>query len=72
MRKAGIKWGQSFDKFHNAAEWALGSTYHVVLNATPGQLVFNRNIILLIHCWSNWTTIALRSKQIQIENISEN
>ena len=37
-----------FYEFLNAAARALRSTYRTVLNATPGQLVFGRDMLLPI------------------------
>ena len=59
--------------FLNSAAWALRSTYHTVLDATPGQLVFNRDMILPIEFKTNWANIIQR-KQTQVikDNVHEN
>jgi hypothetical protein len=51
--------------FLNAATWAICSTYHVILEAMPGQLVFGRDNILTIQFKANWASI-LQHKQDQI------
>ena len=37
-----------FDEALNAAPYAIRCTYHTTLQATPGQLVFGRDMILPI------------------------
>jgi hypothetical protein len=56
-----------------AAAFALRSTYHTTLRATPGQLVFGRDMILNIQHKADWTAIKARKQQLirknnQIEN----
>jgi transposase InsO family protein len=56
-----------------AAAFALRSTYHTTLQATPGQLVFGRDMILNIQHKADWTAIKARKQQLirknnQIEN----
>jgi len=62
-----------FDEVLNAAAWALRSTYHTVLNATPGQLVFGRDMLLPIQYKADWAAIALKKQQqISKDNLREN
>jgi cleavage and polyadenylation specificity factor subunit 1 len=62
-----------FEEILAAVAWALRSTYHTVLDATPGQLVFGRDMLLPIQYKANWAAIALRRKeQIKRDNIREN
>ena len=62
-----------FEEFLAAAAWALRSTYHTVLDATPGQLVYGRDMLLPIQFKANWGAIALRRKErIQRDNTREN
>ena len=62
-----------FEEFLAAAAWALRSTYHSVLDATPGQLVFGRDMLLPVQFKANWGAIALRRKErILRDNIREN
>jgi hypothetical protein len=42
-----------FGEFLSAAAWALRSSYHMVLDATPGQLVFGRAMLLPIQYKAN-------------------
>jgi transposase InsO family protein len=44
--------------------WAIHSTYHTTLDATPGQLVFGRDMILGIQHIADWEHIRLRKQWI--------
>jgi hypothetical protein len=62
-----------FSMFLNSAAWALRSTYHTILNATPGQLVFNRDMLLPIDFKADWAQIVQRKEsQIKKDNLREN
>ena len=53
--------------------WAVRSTYHTVLNATPGQLVFGRDMVLPIQFQADWARIKLRKQEtIDKSNTQEN
>jgi hypothetical protein len=53
--------------------WAIRSTYHTVLNATPGQLVFGRDMVLPIQFQADWARIQLRKQTaIDKDNLREN
>ena len=53
--------------------WALRSTYHTALEATPGQLFFGRDMLLGIQHKANWTRIAQRrQEQANCNNKREN
>ena len=56
-----------------ATAWAIQSTYHTTLQATPGQLVFGRDMILPIEHIANQHNIEFR-KQLKINqsNLREN
>jgi transposase InsO family protein len=57
---------------HNV-QWALNTTYHTTLKATPGQLVFHRDIILPTKYLANWSMIRqARQDQANKNNIQEN
>jgi len=57
----------------NAAAFAIRSTYHTTLKATPGQLVFGRDMIFNIKHTANWRAIADRKqKLIDKNNAREN
>ena len=44
--------------------YAVRSTYHTTLKATPGQLVFGRDMILPIRFKADWARIASRKQTI--------
>ena len=53
--------------------WAVRSTYHTILNATPGQLVFGRDMVLPIQFQADWARIKLRKQEtINKSNAQEN
>jgi hypothetical protein len=43
-----------FDYFLQSTAWAIRSTYHTILQATPCQLVFGRDMIHNIAFKANW------------------
>ena len=49
-----------FGSFLAATAWALRSTYHTTLQATPGQLVFGRDMLLALPFKANWAAIQER------------
>lgn len=62
-------WG---DILANVA-WAIRSLYHSTLHATPGQLVFNRDMLFDLQYTPDWYAIRQRKlKQIQKGNEREN
>ena len=48
----------------SAVAYAIRSTYHTMLKATPGQLVFGQDMILPIQFKAIWGAIALRKQNI--------
>ena len=48
-----------FRSFISAASWAICSTYHTTLQATPGQLVFGRDMLLSIPFRADWAQIKI-------------
>ena len=56
---------QPWANFLAAAAWAIRSTYHTTLEATPGQLVFGRDMLLNIAFKANWDSIR-NNKQLSI------
>ena len=46
--------------------WAIRSSYHQTLGATPGQLVFNRDMVVHTAHMANWKEISNR-KQVQVD-----
>lgn len=56
-----------------ATMFALRSTYHTTLQATPAQLVFGRESVLNIQFDANWTaTRARKARTIKQNNAKEN
>ena len=57
----------------SAAAFAVRSTYHTTLQATPGQLVFGRDMIFNIEHVANWQSIKDRKQtMINRNNAKEN
>ena len=62
-----------FDEFLTATAYALRSTYHTTLGASPGQAVFGRDMILPIKFKTDWALIEQRKqKSIDQSNANEN
>ena len=62
-----------WSSFLSATAFAIRSTYHTVLDATPGQLVFGRDMVLPIQFKADWAEIIQRKrKQIETDNAREN
>lgn len=62
-----------FEPFLTATAYAIRSTYHTTLKATPGQLVFGRDMLLPTQFKADWASIALRKqKLIDESNAREN
>ena len=40
-----------------SVSWAMHSTYHTVLQATPGQLVFGCDMLLNLRCDAKWDAL---------------
>jgi len=53
-----------FEPILSAVAYAIRSTYHTTLQASPGQLVFGRDMLLPVEFKANWAEIALRKQQI--------
>jgi transposase InsO family protein len=47
-----------------AVAFVLRSTYHMTLQAMPGQLVFGRDMVLNVQHLTDWTAIKARKQQI--------
>ena len=57
----------------SAVAWAIRSTYHTTLDASPGELVFGRDMIWNISHVANWQYIKERKQQrINENNKNEN
>lgn len=53
-----------FEEFLTATAYAMRTTYHTTLGATPGQLVFGRDMILPVKFNVDWALIAQRKQTI--------
>jgi hypothetical protein len=51
-----------------AVAFALRSTYHMTLQAMPGQLIFGRDMVLNVQHLTDWTAIKARKQQIIHKN----
>ena len=64
---------QTFGAILSSAAFAICSTFHTTLQATPAQLVYGRDMLLPIRFKANWNEIRKRRQdEIQRNNISEN
>ena len=62
-----------FDSILSVIAYAIRCTYHPTLQATPGQLVFSRDMILPIAMRADWNSIQARQKaMIEHNNAVEN
>ena len=50
------------------AAWAIRSTYHTVLQATPGAAVFGRDMLFDIPYLADWNAIGRRRQQLVDQN----
>ena len=53
-----------FGSFLSAAAWAIPSTIHTTLQATPGQLVFGRDMLLDLAFKANWGAICAHKQDL--------
>jgi hypothetical protein len=61
------------DVFLDNAAWAICSTYHTVLKASPGVAIFGRNMLFNIHFIANWIKIEdYRQRQTNLNMAREN
>ena len=78
MRTSGINGADTvdaalIDEFITNAAWAIRSSYHTVLKATPGQAIFGRDMLFDIPFITDWTEVGRRRQQIvESSNIREN
>ena len=64
---------ETFEPFLTACAYAIRCTQHTTLQATPGQLVFGRDMILPIKFHADWALITQRKQNLIDEsNIREN
>jgi hypothetical protein len=61
------------DVFLNNAAWAICSTYHTVLKASPGAAIFERDMLFDKHFIANWNKIGdYRQHQTDLSTAHEN
>ena len=53
-----------FSEYLNGIAWAIRCTFHTTLEATPGQLVYGRDMILDIPFKANWTKITNKKQEL--------
>ena len=62
-----------FRPFLAAAAFAIRSTFHTILRATPGQLVYGRDMVLPIQFKADWAAIQQqKQKETKRNNEREN
>jgi hypothetical protein len=59
------------DVFLDNAAWAICSTYHTVLKASPGAAIFGRDMLLTFHSWLTGTKLENKGNHWPIVAISE-
>jgi hypothetical protein len=61
------------DEFLTNAAWAIRSTHHTVLGATPGAAIFGRDMLFDIPYLADWNSIGQRRQQlVDRQNAIEN
>ncbi len=61
------------DSFIDNAVWAIRSTYHTVLKASPGAAIFRQDMLFDIPFVADWHKIGdYRQRQTDRSNIREN
>ena len=66
-------WHDEVDCTLQSVAWALRSTVSATIKRSPGQLAFNRDMIMNMQIHSNWKNIAeTRRRQTIADNIREN
>ena len=64
---------QLIDEFITNAAWAIRSSYHTVLKATPGAAIFGRDMLFDIPFIADWDEIGKRrQQQVDKNNAREN
>jgi len=54
---------EPWKRFLSAAAFAIRSTFHTTLGATPGQLIYNRDMLLPLQFNYRWADIKMRRQQ---------
>jgi hypothetical protein len=66
--------GREMDKkypwgaFLSSVSYAIRSTFHTTLKATPGQLVFGRDMVLPIKFMADWWAIEQQRQKEMVRN----
>ena len=61
------------DTFLTNASWAIRSTYHTVLKASPGAAIFGRDMLFDIPYIADWNKIGVyRQHQTDLNTVREN
>ena len=55
-------------RFLSATAFAIRSTYHTTLEATPAQLVFGRDMLLPVKFEANWAQLKMKRQQEMLRN----
>ncbi len=71
IEKEALERDDPWSPFLSSAAWAIRSTYHMTLEATPGQLVFGCDMLCAIAFKLNWERIC-QNKQELIDNNKAN
>jgi hypothetical protein len=58
--------------FLSNAAWAICSTYHTVLKASPGAAIFGRDMLFDISFIADWQKIERRQRLTDLNNACEN
>ena len=54
-------------------QWAINSTYHTTIRASPGQLAFQCDMVMPVFFMANWATLRQRRQhQTDVDNAREN
>ena len=62
-----------FGEYLAQITWAMRSTYHTTLDASPGQIVFGRDMLIDMEHQVDWKKIHMRKqKVIDYNNLREN
>jgi hypothetical protein len=59
---------EPWKRFLAASAFAIRSTYHTTLGATPAQLVYNRDMILPMQFNYDWANVQMRRQQEMARN----
>ena len=59
-----------WDNVLSQVAWAIRSTYHTTLEATPGQLVYARDMLLPVQYRINWANVCTKKQELINSNNS--